>query len=98
MTELKLISKQDGSLQTLIEGVIADALRSTEMGIARTEGRLRSFEQQYQLSTAEFIERYSNDEFQETLELDEWIGESRMLKRLQEKAERSALIDPILQR
>jgi hypothetical protein len=88
MTELKLISKQGGSLQTLIEGVIADALRSTETGIEKTEARLRSFEQQYQLSTSEFLERYSNDEFQETLELDEWIGESRMLKRLQEKAER----------
>jgi hypothetical protein len=88
MTELKLISKQGGSLQTLIEGVIADALRSTETGIGQTEARLRSFEQQYQLSTSEFLERYSNDEFQETLELDEWIGESRMLKRLQEKAER----------
>ncbi len=95
MTELKLISKQDGSLQTLIEGVIADALRSTETGIARTEARLRSFEQQYQLSTAEFLERYGNDEFQETLELDEWIGESRMLKWLQEKVEQLRGVESI---
>ena len=88
MTELKLISKQDGSLQTLIAGVVADALRSTETVVGRTEARLRSFEEKYQLSTVNFLERYGNDEFQETLKLNEWIGESRMLKRLQEKAER----------
>lgn len=56
MTELKLISRQSGSLQTLIEGVLADALRSTETGVGRTEARLRSFEEKYQLSTVEFLE------------------------------------------
>ncbi len=88
MHELKLRSRHTGSLQTLIAGVIAEALRSTEAGIQRTEARLQEFERQYQVSTAEFLRRYENDEFQETLELDEWIGEFRMLKRLQEKAER----------
>ncbi|MBW4443480.1 MAG: hypothetical protein KME10_20050 [Plectolyngbya sp. WJT66-NPBG17] len=41
-----------------------------------------------QLATEEFLRRYEHDEFQETLELDEWTGESRILKRLQEKATR----------
>lgn len=88
MNELKLISHHLGSLQPLIEGAIIEALRSTEAGIQRTEQRLREFEDTYQLSTVEFLHRYENDEFQETLELDEWIGELRMLQRLQEKAER----------
>jgi hypothetical protein len=88
MTELKLISRHSGSLQSLIEGVIADSLRLTEAGIDRTMQRLRSFEATYQLSTADFLVRYRNDEFQETLDLDEWIGEARMLQRLQDKAER----------
>jgi hypothetical protein len=88
MNELKLISHHSGSLKSLIEGAIAEALRSTEAGIRRTEQRLREFEGKYQLSTVEFLHRYENDEFQETLELDEWIGELRMLQRLQEKAER----------
>jgi hypothetical protein len=88
MTELKLISKHSGSLKSLIEGVIIEALRSTEAGIHRTEQRLQEFEQKYQLSTVEFLHRYENDEYQETLDLDEWIGESRMLQRLQEKADR----------
>lgn len=87
MTELKLIS-QYPNLRSLIETAIAESLSSVEAGIQRTQARLQVFETQYQLSTEEFLRRYENDELQETLELDEWIGESRMLKRLQEKATR----------
>jgi len=87
MTELILRSHHAQSLQSLIEGVIADALRSTEAGIQRTEARLQQFEGQYQLTTTEFLHRYENDEFQETLELAEWIGEARMLARLQKRAD-----------
>ncbi|MEP0916629.1 hypothetical protein NC981_07345 [Leptolyngbya sp. DQ-M1] len=75
-------------MRSLIEAVIAESLSSVEAGIQRTQTRLEAFETQYQLSTEEFLRRYENDELQETLELDEWIGESRMLKRLQEKATR----------
>ncbi|MBE9012922.1 hypothetical protein IQ250_22230 [Pseudanabaenaceae cyanobacterium LEGE 13415] len=85
MTELKLIS-QHPNLRSLIESAIAESLCSVEAGIQRTQARLQAFETQYQLSTDEFLERYENDEIQETLEIDEWIGESRLLKRLQEKA------------
>jgi hypothetical protein len=88
MAELKLTSKHSDSLKPLIEGAIAEALRSTEAGIQHTAQRLREFEEKYQLSTEEFLHRYENDEFQETLELDEWIGELRLLQRLQEKVER----------
>lgn len=87
MTELKLIS-QHPNLRALIESAIAESLSSVEAGIHQTEARLRAFESQYELSTEEFLKRYENDEIQETLEFDEWIGESRMLKRLQEKASR----------
>lgn len=87
MTELKLIS-QHPNLRFLIETAIAESLSSVEAGIQRTQARLQAFEAQYQLSTEEFLRRYENDQFQETLELDEWIGESRMLERLQEKATR----------
>jgi len=41
MKELTLISHHSGSLKPLIEGAIAEALRSTEAGIQRTEQRLR---------------------------------------------------------
>ncbi len=88
MTELRLISQYEGALKPLIEGAIVEALRSTTAGIDRGESRLRSFEQQYGMTSATFLQRYENDELPETLELGEWIGEIKLLQRLQEKVER----------
>jgi hypothetical protein len=36
--------------------------------------------------TEAFVQRYVNDEFEETLEFVEWIGEYRMLQGLKEDA------------
>jgi hypothetical protein len=65
--------------------VIEGELLSETLGIRRTEERLRFFESKYQLSTAEFTNQYENDEYPETLDFDEWIGEARMLQRLQNR-------------
>jgi hypothetical protein len=48
---------------------------------------LCAFEKQYGLTTGEFLTRYENDELPETLDLAEWVGEVRLLSRLQEKVE-----------
>jgi hypothetical protein len=85
MNELKLVSKRSESIKPLVEGVIAAALRSTEDSIQRTQQQMKEFEATYGMLTEVFIERYENDEFQETLEFAEWVGEYRMLGRLQEK-------------
>lgn len=39
------------------------------------------------MTTKEFVRRFENDELDETLELSEWIGEYRLLQRLNEKTE-----------
>jgi hypothetical protein len=88
MTELTLTSPYEGALKPLIEGAISEALRSTAAGIDRGQSRLRMFEQQYGMTSAVFLQRYENDELPETLELGEWIGEIRLLQRLQDKAAR----------
>lgn len=87
MTELILISANQRPLKPLVESASANELRLLEASIRRTKQRLGEFEDKYQLTTAEFIRRFENDEFEETLEFAEWIGESRMLERLREKAE-----------
>ncbi|MCL1470015.1 hypothetical protein [Argonema antarcticum] len=84
MAELKIICEYPDTLKKLIEEEVARRLRSLEDGIRRTEERIKEFESKYQMSTEEFLRRYENDEIQETLEIDEWIGESLMLKGLQE--------------
>ena len=82
-----LTSSLQRPLRPLVEAALNNELRLIEAGIRRTEQRLKDFEMRYGLSTQEFIQRYENDEFVEMLDFDEWIGEYRLLERLQEKAE-----------
>jgi hypothetical protein len=87
MAEVKIICKDADSIRLLVEKALADRLRGLEDGIRRTEERLREFEAKYEMSTEEFLRRFENDEITHRLDrsFDEWIGESWMLKRLQEK-------------
>lgn len=87
MAELKLISPRQRQLKPLVEAALQNELRLLEAGIQRTEQRLQEFEAQYDLSSAEFIRRYEQDELEETLQFAEWIGEYRLLERLREKAD-----------
>ena len=87
MAELKLISPRQRQLKPLVEAALQNELRLLEAGIQRTEQRLQEFEAQHDLSSAEFIRRYEQDELEETLEFAEWIGEYRLLERLREKAD-----------
>ena len=87
MAVLTIISPRQRPLQSLVEAALQNELRILQTGIRRTEQRLRSFEMKYGLSSNEFLRRYENDELQETLDFDEWVGEYRLLERLREKAD-----------
>lgn len=39
------------------------------------------------MTSAEFVQRYEDDEFEESLDYADWIGEYRLLRRLKEKAD-----------
>ena len=86
MTEITLTSTYRRPLKPLVEAALANELRLLEAGIKRTEHRLNEFETKYQLPTDKFIRNFENDEFAETLEFSEWVGEYRLLERLREKA------------
>ena len=85
MSELKLVSKRKCQLKSLIKTALSNELRLLDAGLRRTELRLREFETKYHLVTKDFISRYENDEIEETLDFDEWVGEFRMWKRFKEK-------------
>ena len=86
MTDIKLISNTNRQLKPLVEAALANELRLLEAGQRQTQLRLKEFEKKYKMVTQEFISRYENDEMEETMDFAEWIGESRMFERLQEKA------------
>lgn len=87
MTELTLVSSRQLPLKPLVETALTNEVRLLEVGIRRTERRLREFETAHQMTTKEFVRRFEDDELDETLELAEWIGEYRLLQRLNEKIE-----------
>jgi hypothetical protein len=85
IAEIKLRSHDAQSLRQIIEGALLERLQSLEVGIKRTEERIKDFETQYQLSTEEFLTRFNNDELNHSFDFDEWIGEAKMLEHLQQK-------------
>jgi len=87
MTKLTLISTRKQPLKPLVEAALKNELRLLMAGIQRTEKNIRSYESQYEMKTEDFLNRYKNNELDETLEFAEWIGEHRMLDRLKEKTE-----------
>lgn len=93
MSVLTLTSSRRRPLRPLVEAAIQNELRLLQASIQRTEERLQAFEAEYNLATDEFLRRYENDELSETLAFAEWVGEYRMLERLQEKVETLQEID-----
>ena len=87
MAELVLTSPGERFLRSLVEAALHNEWRLLQAGIHRTKQRLQAFEAQYGMSSVAFIQRYENDELQETLDFAEWIGEYRLLERLREKAD-----------
>jgi hypothetical protein len=87
MTTVTLTTAKERPLRRLVEAAIENQLRLLQAGVDRTQERVHTFESEHGLSSETFIQRYENDEFPETLDYDEWIGEYRLLMRLKDKAE-----------
>jgi hypothetical protein len=87
MTTVTLTSVQQRPLRPLVEAALENQLRLLKAGIERTEARLKQFETAHDISTEEFVRQFEGGQLEETLELVDWIGEYRMLLRLQDKAE-----------
>jgi len=87
MHELKLVSKAEHVLKPIVEAALENELRLIEAGIRQTEQHLKKFEEKYQLNTRDFVTNYENDQFEESMDFIEWIGEFKLLKRLIEKAD-----------
>ena len=85
MTDLRLISDSDRRLKPLVVAALENEMRLLMAGIRRTELNIEGFEKKFNLSTQEFLRRYENNEIDETLNFDEWIGEHQLLERLREK-------------
>lgn len=87
MNQLTLTTNTQRPLRPLVEAALNNELRMLETAIQRTEKKIRGYEVAHGMNSANFLQRYENDELPETLEFAEWIGECRLLGRLREKAD-----------
>ena len=87
MTDVRLVSKGGRELKPLVEAALANELRLIEAGLQQAKNAIRTLESRYQMPSQDFLVRYENDEIEESMDFAEWIGEIRLLERLQEKAE-----------
>ena len=72
-------------LKPLLKSAIQNQLDDIEHGIQLTHAKLKAFEKQYAMSTAEFLRRFKPGDLEETLDFIDWQGETKMLALLEEK-------------
>ncbi|MFH0775901.1 MAG: hypothetical protein V2A53_10550 [bacterium] len=82
MSEVLLRSKED--ILPLIRSAFDIESRSIEIGITRTEKRLRGVETKYGMKSEEFYQKVENGELKDSLDFIEWAGEIETLKRLKD--------------
>ncbi len=85
MNVLKLRSNHPESIKEMIESDLAKRLQIIEVAIQTTHKKLKQFESQYQWSTEKFVNLFTSDQLQHSLDFDEWLGEAWMLEKLQQK-------------
>lgn len=84
MTQLMVKSARIASVTPLIQAALQTELRMIATGIRRTQARLNQFEQRYGFSTEQLLKNEASGAIDDnSIEMIEWLGESRMLTRLQ---------------
>ena len=84
MTQLMVKSGKIATVRPLIQAAFRTELGVIATGIRRTQAHLRHFEQRYGFSTEQLLaNEAANAVDDHSLDIIEWLGESRMLVRLQ---------------
>ena len=85
MTEIILRSANVSKAATVIRNAIDKEIARLEKGTERAIARLTQFEEKYQVSSSEFVERFAAEDLAgKDLEYVEWIGEYRLYQQLTE--------------
>tara|TARA_B100000315_G_scaffold210405_1_gene206625 strand:- start:132 stop:425 length:294 start_codon:yes stop_codon:yes gene_type:complete len=93
MTELTIKSDQAEAVKSELESALETQRRMIRDSIKRTKRNLEAFEKKYGFSTSELLQKETHGSLDDSnLELIEWIGETRILERLQSELE---LLDDI---
>ena len=85
MAELVIRTGKPESIMPVLDSAIRNQLKLLKTSINRTKARISSFEQKYRISTEQFIQKIRDGMDDDNLEFVEWVGETKILKRLEEE-------------
>ncbi len=84
MIQLIVKSENKRSATALLLSVIHRQMKMITTGIQRTQQRLKYFEEKYHYSTQSLLKREAEGTLDDNnLDIIEWLGESRILERLE---------------
>ena len=85
MAEIVIKGNKSESIMPVLDSAIRNQLKLLRMSINRTKTRINSFEQRYNMSTEQFMQKITEGMDDDNLDFVEWIGERKVLKRLDEE-------------
>jgi len=91
MSEIVIRAGNPESIMPVLESAIRNQLKLLKASINRTKIRISNFEQKYNMSTEQFMQRIREGMDDDNLDFVEWIGETKILKRLEEEHKRKCM-------
>jgi len=85
MAEIVIRTGKPESVMPVLDSAIRNQLKLLKTSINRTKKRISSFEQKYNMSTEQFMQKIRAGMDDDNLDYVEWIGETKILKRLEEE-------------
>lgn len=84
MTEITIKSDQVHAVKSELQAALEGQRRIIQDSIKRTRDILAAFEEQFGMGTADLLKQEADGALDDNnLEIIEWLGETRMLQRLQ---------------
>lgn len=84
MTQVIVQPATAANVKQLLQLAVAHELRLLDIGIERTQERLRHFEQTFQQDSADFYRAFERGEAGDDMEFITWAGEYETLRQLQQ--------------
>jgi len=85
MAEIVIRTGKPESIRPILDSAIRNQLKLLKASINRTQIRISSFEQKYNMSSEQFVQKIREGMDDDNLDFVEWIGETKILKRLEEE-------------
>ncbi len=85
MAEILIKGNKAESIRPILDSAIRNQLKLLKASINRTQIRISSFEQKYNMSSEQFVQKIREGMDDDNLDFVEWIGETKILKRLEEE-------------